>query len=458
MKIARVLLASLPVPLVWTIIATWFQLLPTWPNLAGSLDHQFWLLPTSIATGWCAWAAAIAGWLFPSRAADDVRRRLLYWAAVVLIAAAPAYVVVYSMFTYQLPRTGRIVITTWQLNPDLERNGEPSIDSLFALTSDPDELFSPAALAISRLMFLVLWVAVSGSLMFLCGWALERLASSIGRRVQPVEQVPSPPPGLASAPSVSTTLAIVLASWDFPHMPQFRNSPLNGAFERSSGAIRQYLTTWLRLPEENILLLGNAALLPPQIRFEIEAFLKSRAAGMADLLFFFTGHAYVDEPSRVYRLVTSAARQDDPETALSFPSLLDVFKRHAAELHWHLFIDACYAGQALSAANAVWCPRGWTLFTAADSHDTARTEEAACWTVFTQELLRVLCPADGKEREELARLGQRLTCRNIDDMLQALPRERQASVPQFHRRVTASGDPAQRELFPNPLASRLKPS
>lgn len=428
-------------PLAWTRIALWLSVIPPWSG---------WTAPLAAVTALTATIAHVTA----CHGCSVNNRRQYARMTVAASLLAIVYAGLFSLGTVKLLDSGRRVIVTWSLVPDMQKmKGEYAYSTeelLQAASTDPDEVFQPVPMAITRLTFVAVWLGLTATTMVSAGRALRLITS---RHHQPPDESlnhePLPPAAEAAA---RHTLAILLGAWSFPHFPQFEGSSLNASFDRSFRACAQFLRWNWRIAEGDLLLLENPAECAQDVRVQIARFLRERGLSKADLVFYFIGHGFVDRHG-TYRLVLHGSSPHDAETALSYPALLDVFKQHAPTLYWHFYIDACFAGQAVAPLVETYCPRGWTLVTAAESQATVRSPQDSLLTTFTAALLNVLTGCESA-RPELATSGEQLTSRRVFELLKAYLRGNRDSVPQFFSLNKPEGDAADRPLFPNPLSSR----
>jgi len=271
----------------------------------------------------------------------------------------------------------------------------------------------------------------------------------------------------------SVTAAILLGASDFP---QYSYKP-NAAFLRSKQDFRSYLQdsdVGFALQDDAILDLFDSHHVPSTQLVTIGKFLdrfdrQADREALRNLIVYYVGHGYFPWPSQEYHVALACTERDyESATGLKIPELANVIKQRARAFRRFIFLDCCFAAEALAAFQSgaedaiaikagkafkedtprrpVALPRrGTTLFCAADRDNVALSPEQYPHTMFTDALLRVLLNGDRSYPPDLTLAQVRdLTWENLDALYSKPVR------PVLHSPDQSEGDIATTlSLFPN---------
>lgn len=226
----------------------------------------------------------------------------------------------------------------------------------------------------------------------------------------------------------SVTAAILLGATSFAK----HSYGTNLAFLRSKQDFRSYLQSdSLNLPDEAILDLFDSYHSPSEQLRAIGRFLDqfSRQAApeaLRNLIVYYVGHGYFCGRRQEYQVALACLETGyESTTGLKIVDLADEIKHRARAFRRFIFLDCCFAAEALaefqggaddaiavkaksafaedSPRRAVAVPRrGTVLFCAADKDSVARSPRELEHTMFTDALLDVLNGGDPSYPPELS--------------------------------------------------------
>lgn len=181
-------------------------------------------------------------------------------------------------------------------------------------------------------------------------------------------------------------------------------------FAESAEGIKECFTGALSLPLRNLHYLFDEKLEPLEARTSIEAFIKRRkakalkdGAPIQDLLIYYIGHGGFARSEYVLTLPESNMEHLSL-TTLSLATLTEILKKRCSDIRCHLFIDACFSGQAgkiQSNPDGVLEQRliknfesiptkGIGVLTASSASIPAIAPENSAYTMFSGAILEVL--------------------------------------------------------------------
>ncbi len=268
------------------------------------------------------------------------------------------------------------------------------------------------------------------------------------------------------------TLAVITGASEWPLLPQFEPA---AAFANSANALHDYLrdTDGLGLAKSNVLWLFERDRVDEQYE-RIDTFLQSRLLRMnapqgeeVVVLFAYVGHgAFFGENSEYCLLTRGTRRPIEAATSFRLADLARLLRMVAPMSSRILILDCCFAGKAaasfqsdveqvvgVKAREVVDTDRGVALLCAASARNPAKLAGTSSFTMFGNELVRVLRSGDEETdgpltlRQVCTLVRGRLT-NEYDD----------APRPEVHVPDQRGGDLAEQPLFPNRARPRVPAS
>ena len=135
------------------------------------------------------------------------------------------------------------------------------------------------------------------------------------------------------------------------------NSEINVEYARNDAEIfRQYAINCLGVEERNVYFFTDATAGLMSTKIELVAKLLSKMGSDAELIFYYAGHGFPDESTRVPYLIPVDVNATNLDAAIKLPEIYKQFSQSGAK-RITVFLDACFSGggrnQGLLAARGV---------------------------------------------------------------------------------------------------------
>ena len=281
------------------------------------------------------------------------------------------------------------------------------------------------------------------------------------------------------APSLQTTLAILLGASAWPDFADFHSS---AAFANVARDFRTYLLNpqQFGLPEENFLDLFDTEQGPEKIDRTLRTFLDQRTTAMReagkpprDLLFYFVGHGgFAGRKSEYYLAVRCTSSENPGASGIRIESLATTLMDKARHLRRFIILDCCYAAAAFSEFQAEGPAqvavrqavdaftdrarrigrKGTALLCSSGKKVTSLIAPDGNATMFSKALLQVLTTTGNSQRPDRAFLSLYEVADLVEEALEQLLPAEKAPRPELHSPDQVEGDVADVPFFPNPVA------
>ena len=157
---------------------------------------------------------------------------------------------------------------------------------------------------------------------------------------------------LEPSANAERTLAVLFGASEFAGVGR----PTRESFTRSKDEFKQYLTSALRVPSENILDLFDSDLNFVDMGDRMEAHVTKwsahwNAKSGLDLIFYYVGHGQRLAGEKTYLLLLKNSQSGDRLADLSFPinSFGNILRKVGAHHRKYVILDCCYSAAAADA-------------------------------------------------------------------------------------------------------------